>query len=105
VVHLGNQSKLIKDNKTEQNTILIYGAGFENNAKEAPACNLVFNALCSGFSTRLIKRIREELGLCYHIGIGQTCIYKGMTYPCILKTLHKSIKFKEKMLAKFHLLS
>lgn len=82
-VHLGNQTKLIKDDKTEQNTILICGAGFENNAKEAPACNLVFNALCGGFSTRLIKRIREELGLCYHIGIGQMCIYKGLTYPVI----------------------
>lgn len=82
-VHLGNQAKLIKDDKTEQNTILIYGAGFENNTKEAPACNLVFNALCGGFSTRLIKRIREELGLCYHIGIGLMCIYKGLTYPVI----------------------
>lgn len=82
-VHLGNQTKLIKDDKTEQNTILIYGAGFENKAKESPACNLVFSALSGGFSTRLVKRIREELGLCYYIGVGQICLYKGLTYPVI----------------------
>lgn len=82
-VHLGNQVKIIKDEKTDQNMIYIYGAGFNNASKDGPACNLLFNCLCGGFSSRLIKRIREELGLCYYIGINFSNPDHDFNYPYI----------------------
>ena len=83
-VHLGNQIKTVADDKAGQNTVMIFGAGFANTAKEGPACNLAYNTLCGGFSTRLVKRIREELGLCYYIGVQSNNIYKDINYPCII---------------------
>lgn len=83
-VHLGNQTKTLIDKKTEQNMIYIYGAGFNNTSKEGSACNLLINCLSGGFSTRLVKRIREELGLCYYIGVQTSNIAHDSNYPYIV---------------------
>ena len=82
-VRLGNQTKILVDAKTDQNMICVFGAGFDNASKDGPACNLLFNCLCGGFSSRLIKRIREELGLCYYIGIQFSNPDHDFNYPYI----------------------
>ena len=64
--------------------ICVFGAGFDTASKDGPACNLLFNCLCGGFSSRLTKRIREELGLCYYIGIQSSNPDHGFNYPYIV---------------------
>lgn len=82
-VRLGKQTKILVDAKTDQNFVYVFGAGFDNASKDGPAYNLSFNCLSGGFSTRLVKRIREELGLCYYIGIQFTNPYHDFNYPFI----------------------
>lgn len=81
---LGNQTMTLTDEKTDQNIIFVYGAKFDNAKKDGPAYNLMINCLSGGFSTRLVKRIREELGLCYYIGIRFDTVYLDTNYPFIV---------------------
>ena len=82
-VRLGNQTKILVDAKTDQNMICVFGSGVDTASKDGPACNLLFNCLAGGFSSRLTKRIREELGLCYYIGIQSSNPDHGFNYPYI----------------------
>ena len=55
------------DKKTEQNHLVISAPGFDGNADQKYAANVLSTILGGNMSSRLFQNIREKQGLCYYI--------------------------------------
>ena len=94
-VNLGAETVIIEDKETKQNTIMIGGALYNSNTVDGVACILAKAVLSGGLASRLVKRIREELGLCYYIGITNVPSMKDFVCPLIVCITDKDTKMVE----------
>lgn len=93
--NLGVDNVVIEDKGTKQSVIMIGGASYDSNTINGTACILAKAVLAGGLSSRLVKRIREELGLCYYIGISNVPSVKDTVTPMIVCYTDKDTKVVE----------
>ena len=94
-LNLGADTVVIEDKETKQNTIMIGGSSYTSNSIGGVASILAKAVLAGGLASRLVKRIREELGLCYYIGIANVPSIKDIVTPLVVCITDKDTKMVE----------